>query len=690
MRNIAQKIIVYIGGTILIAMIVVCLITSSIASKDMLKSENQIVKMANSESVSNVTNYISNYLTEVQQLARDRNVINLIASNTTMTEREKSPYYNDVLATLTDSTNADSKNILSFYIASGSTDLAFSGNGWYPENFDVKTRSYWFSKQSDIDKGYIVTEPYQDVETGDMVTTVSAPVYSTDGSKLIGVAAIDIRISTICDMIVNADTTFDTGSQILLSGSGAILADKNTDLLLKSYDAVGFSKKLVSEVSAPTGKVIHFSDSNSDLYGAVQEEPVSHFKVITSVSAKEYQSVSSSIAFINMIIYLIAILVIVGMTFIISRSISKPLKHLTRITDKLAAGKLDVEINVKSKDEVGRLASSMNLLVSRLKEYIAYIGEISALLEQIGRGDLVLSFSQSYEGDFSIIKSALINASDMLNHTMVEFNHASNQVASCASLVSEGAQTLAQGATEQASSIEELSSMIASISDGVSKNADHAAQANTLAQAASESVNDSNQYMAKLMDAMGNIKKTSSEIQNIIKVINGIAFQTNLLALNAAVEAARAGDAGKGFAVVAEEVRSLAQQSANAAKSTEALIETAVSAIDSGTDIAGKTAQSMEITSSRTGKAMDMIHEISADTERQATAVEQVRSGIEQISTVVQVNSSTAEESAASSEEMNAQAAKLKSLVGAFHLAEESAAVEASEGTAGADGREHA
>ena len=179
---------------------------------------------------------------------------------------------------------------------------------------------------------------------------------------------------------------------------------------------------------------------------------------------------------------------------------------------------------------------------------------------------------------------------------------------------------------------------------------------------------ESKEHMIQLTEAMNNIASTSAKIQNVISVIDNIAFQTNILALNAAVEAARAGEAGRGFAVVAEEVRNLAQKSAEAAKSTESLITTSVNAVEMGKNIAAQTAESLKQVSVKVSAANDMVVNIAAATKEQANAVEQITVGIDQISTVIQVNSATAQEAAASSHELSAQAQKLKDLVGAFTL----------------------
>lgn len=263
---------------------------------------------------------------------------------------------------------------------------------------------------------------------------------------------------------------------------------------------------------------------------------------------------------------------------------------------------------------------------------------------------------------------AMRDINGRLSSTLSQINQAANQVSAGSDQVSSGAQALSQGATEQASSVEELAATITDISGQVKSNAESALNAKEKSEMAGTEIAASNQKMQELIAAMEEISKSSQEIGKVIKTIEDIAFQTNILALNAAVEAARAGAAGKGFAVVADEVRNLASKSADAAKSTTALIEGAITAVSNGTQLVDVTAKSLLSVVTGTQEVASIVNDISTASAEQASSIAQVTQGIDQISSVVQTNSATAEESAAASEELSGQAQMLNNLVGQFKL----------------------
>lgn len=229
-----------------------------------------------------------------------------------------------------------------------------------------------------------------------------------------------------------------------------------------------------------------------------------------------------------------------------------------------------------------------------------------------------------------------------------------------AARMSAESQALAQGTVEQASVIEGLSTSAAEIADTVEASASRAKEATCFAEEAGRKMAECGQEMDSLVNAIQEIRDSSAAIGKVIKVVEDIAFQTNILALNAAVEAARAGEAGKGFAVVASEVRNLAGKSADASKSTDSLIHNSIQAVDRGTAIAKKTANSLELLSGSMTNLIETIDQISVSASKQSESISGMTSNIEEISSVVSNISTTAQESAATSVELNAQAGKLR------------------------------
>ncbi len=243
-------------------------------------------------------------------------------------------------------------------------------------------------------------------------------------------------------------------------------------------------------------------------------------------------------------------------------------------------------------------------------------------------------------------------------------NDGADQVSSASSQVSAASQSLAEGATEQAAGLEETSSSLEEMSSMTKQNADNAQQANHLAGDARKAAENGTSAVGKMTSAIDDIHKSSNETAKIIKVIDEIAFQTNLLALNAAVEAARAGEAGKGFAVVAEEVRNLAQRSAEAAKNTSSMIEQSVNNAKAGVVISAEVSKVLGEIATGIAKTSDLVNEIAAASQEQAQGVDQINKAISQMDKVTQQNAAAAEESASASEELNTQAGSMKGIVG--------------------------
>ncbi len=261
---------------------------------------------------------------------------------------------------------------------------------------------------------------------------------------------------------------------------------------------------------------------------------------------------------------------------------------------------------------------------------------------------------------FTIIREIVTS----MDKVVYNLGVSAGEVSAASSQLEAASEKLAEGTTEQAASIQETSSTLEETASMVQQNRENTQQAAILAKQSKEFAQSSNSDVQKMMEAMEDLQKSSSEISKIIKVIDEIAFQTNILSLNAAVEAARAGDAGKGFAVVAEEVRSLAQRSAQAAKDTTIIIERNITQSQRGVEMAKGVHKSVSDIDDQSRKVSELLDEIAVATDEQAQGVSQINKAVSQMEVVLSSNAATAEESSSASKSLYDQTLNLNDIIG--------------------------
>lgn len=348
-------------------------------------------------------------------------------------------------------------------------------------------------------------------------------------------------------------------------------------------------------------------------------------------------------------------------------TILEPLRAVEDVAKELTEGNLHSTLDYRSEDEIGGLAHSMRKSIRILG---SYVDDIDRAMKLFAEGNFDVKPEVEWRGDFVGILNSFMQFEKSIGETIKGIQNVSNEVSSAADQVASSSNDLADGATNQAAVVEELTATVAGVSEQVENNSKSAKEISGRVDELGNAILESNGKMHEMVDSMHEINEASKEIDKIIATINEIASQTNLLALNASIEAARAGEAGKGFAVVANQVNSLADQSAQAAKESAMLIETSVKAVEKGMVIAGQTAAQLEDVAGNSKIITEEVTNIAETLETQTTEIQQINEGIEQINDVVQTNSATSEECAAASQEMSSEAENLREMIRKFKVAE--------------------
>ncbi|MCI8843692.1 MAG: methyl-accepting chemotaxis protein [Oscillospiraceae bacterium] len=370
-------------------------------------------------------------------------------------------------------------------------------------------------------------------------------------------------------------------------------------------------------------------------------------------------------------ILMVLALVVVGVLqvfsmWVIQRRILRPVIAVRDQMGEISQGQLSSAFKWEADtSEIGMLVDSIHETKRELKKYIS---DINDKLAEVARGNMDLTVTSSYRGEFLPIQEAMRQILDSLNDALLHIHQTTQDVSNESQRVASGAQTLSEGSIQQASTVEELSASIQDISGQVGRTSEDAGHARQFTMEAAQQLKMCSEKMSALTSAIRNIAESSQKISGITKTIEDISFQTNILALNASVEAARAGSAGKGFAVVADEIQRLASKSAASAKNITELIAASVDLVQYGSSLSEETTQALSEVVSSAQESTALVEQIAQSAKHQAMSLRQLTEGMELISNVVQTNAATAQESAASAVELRQHAEDLESAVQRFQL----------------------
>ncbi len=397
----------------------------------------------------------------------------------------------------------------------------------------------------------------------------------------------------------------------------------------------------------------------------------------------------------------IALALAVVCVLIVIRGVIKPIQRMTGSMSSLASGNVDLEIpGADRKDEIGKMAQNVvifrNNAIERArleqeadanrslseKERLAReeqkakeaadtsfaVDNLADALSRLSDGDVSYRISQPFAAHLDAVRSNFNASAEKLQSALSRVAENARGIDAGANEIRSAADDLAKRTEQQAASVEETAAALEQITTTVKDSTKRAQEAGHLVSKARTGAEQSGNVVRKAVVAMEQIEKSSSEISNIISVIDEIAFQTNLLALNAGVEAARAGEAGKGFAVVAQEVRELAQRSANAAKDIKALITTSNGQVQQGVQLVGETGRALETIVTEVQEINRHVVAIVDAAQEQSSGLQQINTAVNQMDQDTQKNAAMVEEQTAASHGLAREAASLNQLLGQFKL----------------------
>lgn len=458
------------------------------------------------------------------------------------------------------------------YFASGDGKLV-SGNGWAPPaGFDVRTRGWY--KEAMKEKKTIFTTPYIDAETKQMEVSVALPCQLPSG-QIIGVVSSDILLQTL-DQNVKEFNLDGQGSAFLVDKTGIILAHSEADMVsnnlfeLKKTDEIS---KVVKAIMGQEQGIRHYQENGKDMIMVYKQLPSTQWTLCINVDKAIAFQPLAYLRWLFIGTTVLSILLVIAVTFVVARRITRPLEILTEQVDLLAQGDLTVQATVAGNDEFSKLAGGFNKMVSDLRGMIDDIYHSTVELQGsssklVDTATHVAANTQEMSATVSTISATVeqISAGTEENASSVEqVNHNVDAVDKMAGKVSAIAEEAVNASERVAEEVKQVSVLIEDVSQSISKVATFAQEVAVSCKRSITITEEAKRRSCETNDIIGKLNNSSKQINSIVGIIRTIAEQTNMLALNATIEAASAGEAGKGFAVVAREVKELSKRTTDEA-----------------------------------------------------------------------------------------------------------------------------
>ncbi|MBW8445806.1 MAG: HAMP domain-containing protein [Arenimonas sp.] len=550
----------------------------------------------------------------------------------------------------------------------------------------------------------VLMEPYVYPVNGKdvLMTTLSLPARAN--GAVVGYVGADIDLDkTAADLA--AKRPLGDGYIALLSSANAFVSHPDKAVMGKALKESGVEAAAWERALAKPGEAqtIVRPDGTEDLAIAVPIVPFEGavWNVVVSVpSATVYASLTSIVWNSAAIIGLAAfLLVIVG--WLLARGFIARINRVIHQTTQIAEGRLDVELTDREKsDELGDLSRSLQILlennlrkvqleqeaethriqeeterVERSKSHMAREEEVRFVVTELGNGlarlsdgDMTVRLEKPFNGTLDSIRGNFNESVEKLQGAMLSFRENASTIQNGSNEIRSAADDLARRTEQQAASVEQTAAALAEITRSVHESTQRAEDAGLQVSRTKEGAERSGEVVRSAVDAMSAIEQSSQSISNIIGVIDEIAFQTNLLALNAGVEAARAGEAGKGFAVVAQEVRELAQRSANAAKEIKALITASGEQVKHGVSLVGQTGDALQAIVSEVQQINTNVQAIVLAARDQSTGLSEINSAVNIMDQGTQKNAAMVEETNAASHTLVSEVSSLSARLAQFNL----------------------